>query len=90
MKRFAFALVAACVALDCRLSVATRPQRESERIYPQPHWQAIDRPESAGFSSRRLQALRAWMESLDTTAMMVVAGGRTLFTYGDLNYEMDH
>jgi CubicO group peptidase (beta-lactamase class C family) len=82
MKRFAFA-VALCVALDSGRFGETRPQREPEPIFPQPHWQAIDRPESAGFSSKRLQALRAWIESLDTTAMMVVAGGRTLFTYGD-------
>jgi CubicO group peptidase (beta-lactamase class C family) len=77
----------ACAVVLCLgsvLSVANWRQGEPEPIVPQQHWQAIDRPESAGFSSRRLQALAAWVASLDTTAMMVVAGGRTLFTYGDV------
>lgn len=51
---------------------------------PAASWQTIDRPESVGFSSARLAALRTWVSSLDTTAMMVVVGGRSLFTYGDL------
>ncbi len=54
--------------------------------FPQKQWQAIERPESAGFSSKRLDAVRGWMASLDTTAMMVVVGGRTLFTYGDVTH----
>jgi CubicO group peptidase (beta-lactamase class C family) len=55
-------------------------------VVPQKQWEAIDRPESVGFSSMRLQALRGWMTSLDTTAMMVVVGGRTLFSYGDVTH----
>ncbi|HEY7547833.1 MAG TPA: serine hydrolase, partial [Blastocatellia bacterium] len=43
-------------------------------------------PESVGYSSIRLQSLRAWVQSLDTTAMMVVVGGRSLFEYGDLTH----
>ena len=55
-------------------------------VFPQKQWQAVDRPEAVGFSSRRLEAVRAWTASLDTTAMMVVVGGRTLFTYGDVTH----
>jgi hypothetical protein len=87
LKQFAFA-IALWVAADACPSGATRPQPDAEPIYPQPHWQGVDRPESAGFSSRRLAALRVWMESLDTTAMLVAAGGRTLFTYGDVTHGM--
>jgi CubicO group peptidase (beta-lactamase class C family) len=53
-------------------------------VFPQKQWAAIERPESAGFSAQRLDAVRSWMASLDTTAMMVVVGGRTLITYGDV------
>jgi CubicO group peptidase (beta-lactamase class C family) len=52
--------------------------------FPGKTWERIERPESAGFSSARLEALRGWLGSLDTTAMLVVAGGRSLFEYGDL------
>jgi len=65
---------------------ATFQASEQASVFPQKQWQAIERPESAGFSSKRLDALRAWMASLDTTAMMVVAGGKTLFTYGDVTH----
>jgi CubicO group peptidase (beta-lactamase class C family) len=47
-------------------------------------WERIERAESVGFSSARLQALRAWVGSLDTSGLMVVVGGRSLFEYGDL------
>jgi CubicO group peptidase (beta-lactamase class C family) len=47
-------------------------------------WQKIDKPESAGYASARLSALRVWLESIDTTAMMVSVGGKSLFEYGDL------
>ena len=52
--------------------------------FPGQAWDKIEKPESVGYSSARLQALRAWLESLDTTAMMVSVGGRSLFEYGDL------
>jgi CubicO group peptidase (beta-lactamase class C family) len=79
-----------CVGNVCVLGVlcgahytATAVQ-PPDPIVPEKQWHIVDRPETAGFSSKRLQALRAWMESLDTTAMMVVVGGRTLFTHGDV------
>jgi len=59
-------------------------QTEPDTVVPEKQWQPIERAESVGFSSKRLQALQTWMESLDTTAMMVVVGGRTLFSYGDV------
>jgi CubicO group peptidase (beta-lactamase class C family) len=55
-------------------------------LFPSTDWERIDTPESAGFSSVRLQALRSWLQSLDTTAMVVVVGGQSLFEYGDLSH----
>ncbi len=53
-------------------------------VYPGRDWERVRTPESAGFSRARLEALRAYLRALDTTAMMVVAGGRVVFEYGDI------
>jgi CubicO group peptidase (beta-lactamase class C family) len=54
--------------------------------FPGKTWEKVDKPESVGYSSARLKALRAWLESIDTTAMMVSVGGKSLFEYGDLTH----
>jgi CubicO group peptidase (beta-lactamase class C family) len=46
----------------------------------------VEIPESIGYSSARLKAVRGWLESLDTTAMMVVVGGNSLLEYGDVSH----
>jgi CubicO group peptidase (beta-lactamase class C family) len=56
----------------------------SQPLFPEKDWDSIDTPESVGFSAKRLAAVRTWLQSIDTTAIMVVVGGRSLFTYGDL------
>jgi CubicO group peptidase (beta-lactamase class C family) len=53
-------------------------------VFPGADWPKTQVPETIGYSSARLKALRGWLESLDTTAMMVVVGGNSLFEYGDL------
>jgi len=58
----------------------------SQAAFPGRDWESIDKPETVGFSSERLAAVRAWMSTLDTTAVMVVVGGRTLLTYGDVTH----
>ena len=55
-------------------------------VFPGNDWERIETPEAVGFSSVRLQALRPWLQALDTTAMIVVVGGRSLFEYGDLSH----
>lgn len=42
-------------------------------------------PESEGFSSARLEALRAFLKTHQTDAMMVVSHGHVVFEYGDLS-----
>ncbi len=58
----------------------------SQSVFPGTEWESIENPESVGFSSVRLAAVRTWLQSLDTTALMVVVGGRSLLTYGDLTH----
>lgn len=53
-------------------------------VFPGAGWERVAKPESAGFSTARLEALRGWLSSIDTTAMFVAVGGRELFAYGDV------
>ena len=75
--------VAVAAALALFLSLAPAPSA----VYPAATWERIERPESVGYSSARLQAMRAWVQALDTTAMIVSVGGRSLFEYGDLTHQ---
>ena len=65
------------------LLVAFAPVR-TQSAFPGREWESIDKPESVGFSSKRLAAVREWVSSLDTTSMMVVVGGRVLISHGDV------
>jgi len=53
---------------------------------PGADWEHINRPESAGYSSAKLEALRAWLKTQATTSLVVSVGGRILFEYGDTSY----
>jgi CubicO group peptidase (beta-lactamase class C family) len=53
-------------------------------VYPGRQWSSAEPPEAVGFSARRLAALTPFLESLDTSAVMAVAGGRVIYQYGDL------
>jgi CubicO group peptidase (beta-lactamase class C family) len=52
-------------------------------VFPGADWERVAKPESAGFSTVRLAALRGWLASIDTTSMFVTVGGRVLFEFGD-------
>jgi len=54
------------------------------QVFPAEDWERVDKPESIGYSSEKLIALRAWLKAGNTTAMMVSVGGQSLFEYGDL------
>src|SRR5439155_19673556 len=53
-------------------------------VFPGNDWERIETPEAVGFSAVRLQALRPWLQALDTTAMIVFVGGRSLLEYDHL------
>jgi CubicO group peptidase (beta-lactamase class C family) len=86
------ACLAAGVLVTCLLCGATPAQVAGTQpetkgvVFPGEDWERIEKPESVGYSSARLQALRGWVASLDTTAMMAAVGGRSLFEYGDLTH----
>jgi len=68
------------------LACAGLADAQHQSFIPAKDWESVERAESVGFSSERLAAVRAWVSTLDTTAMMVVVGGRTLFSYGDVTH----
>jgi CubicO group peptidase (beta-lactamase class C family) len=77
---------AACklVAVAVLFSVfAARPaSAQSAPDFPAKDWQMVS-PESEGYSSKRLEALRAWLAAGPTTAMVIVVHGHMIFSYGD-------
>ena len=61
-----------------------KPTPPPGSTYPAAEWERVASPEAAGYSSARLDVLRAWLKTQDTTGMMVVASGRVLFEYGNV------
>jgi len=56
---------------------------DSKLTFPAPEWAKI-RPEKVGYSSEKLEVLRAWLKTQKTTAMHVSVSGQEIFEYGDL------
>ncbi|HEY0794772.1 MAG TPA: hypothetical protein VGD64_03220, partial [Acidisarcina sp.] len=52
-------------------------------VLPGVEW-AHATPDSEGFSPARLEALRAFLKTHQTDAMMIMSRGRVVFEYGDL------
>jgi CubicO group peptidase (beta-lactamase class C family) len=52
---------------------------------PAGNWQTVA-PESEGFSSARLEILRAWLKTEPTSSMMVIMNGKVIFSYGDVTH----
>src|SRR5215471_8683581 len=55
-------------------------------VFPGADWERVARPEAIGYSSAKLEALRGWLKTQQTKAMVVAVGGRILFDYGDPKY----
>jgi hypothetical protein len=64
---------------------ATAPiaKRITGEVVPGALWQETS-PESVGYSSAKLEAIRAWVKTQDTGSMMVIVQGRVIFSYGDV------
>ncbi len=75
---------AICFAAAIPMGAGGPGAQQGKVPFPGKDWERIDKPESVGYSSARLAAIAEWLKSLDTTAMMVSVGGRSLFEYGDL------
>ena len=54
-------------------------------VVPGKEWQT-ERSESVGYSTSRLEAVRGWVKTDDTTSMMVLVHGHLIFSYGDISH----
>jgi CubicO group peptidase (beta-lactamase class C family) len=63
-------------------SVCRSASAQSASDFPGKDWQLV-KPESEGYSSAKLEALRAWLAAGSTTAMVIVVHGHMIFRYGD-------
>lgn len=75
-------VLAVVVALLAPAGVALASQSAPPPV-PGATWTTVE-PRAAGYSARRLAALRAWLATGDTAAMTIVVGGRQIFEYGDV------
>ena len=62
-------------------AVATAAQTQ---VFPASSWERVADPETLGYSAQGLEAVRAYAETIPTTGLLVVVGGRVLFEYGDV------
>ena len=56
---------------------------EDVSVFPGREWQRVNAKE-AGFSEKKLDALRAWLKTQKTTGLVVVSGGRVVLEHGDV------
>jgi CubicO group peptidase (beta-lactamase class C family) len=77
-------LIVALLSLGLSCCHAQVPRITGD-VAPGAEWQTVA-PESVGYSSAMLEALRAWVKTQQTTSMMVVVQGRVIFSYGDLSH----
>ncbi len=75
--------VAACLPLVAG-AAEPPPVPPPAMVYPASEWIRADNVAAHGLEPARLKALTPFLQSLDTTAMMVVVDGRVVFEYGDL------
>ena len=78
----------AILAAACWLAsgAAAYSAEKDEPVFPGADWERVAKPESIGYSSAKLEALRGWLKTQQTTGMVVSVGGRILFEYGDIKY----
>ena len=75
-----------CLLLfNCTLLHSQAKPRIVGDVAPGAEWEQIQ-PESVGYSTARLEAMRGWLKTQDTASMMVVVQGRVIFSYGDVSH----
>jgi CubicO group peptidase (beta-lactamase class C family) len=81
MKVLSRILMVFCTGLILlSLSSCARPL-----VYPGETWKVMAHPEKLGFSHERLQQARAYADTIDTTAVVIVKRGRIVYEWGDVD-----
>lgn len=83
---FLYSLIFLLIAWNVSVEAALTQTEATDTafVFPNKTWERIPDPASAGYSAAGLEKVRAYLETLDTSAFMAVAGGKVLFDYGDL------
>jgi CubicO group peptidase (beta-lactamase class C family) len=81
-RSFTSALALALAAAMMPCCAASFAAAQTAPDFPGRDWQLV-KPESEGYSSAKLEALRAWLAAGPTTAMVIVVHGHMIFSYGD-------
>jgi CubicO group peptidase (beta-lactamase class C family) len=71
------------LALLCLTAAASVAQQRA--VFPGAEWGRYAAPESAGFSSAGIAAVRAKVATMSTSGLVVVDRGRIVFEYGDVD-----
>ena len=72
--------------LTASLTFAQPPAAHAQTdVVPGSEWH-LEKPESLGYSSKRLEVLRTWVETDETSSMMVLVHGHPIFAYGDIRH----
>jgi CubicO group peptidase (beta-lactamase class C family) len=73
-----------CLLWTCWFSTGLVLGAEDPKlVFPGREWEKV-KPEVEGYSSEKLDVLRAWLKMQQTTALHVSVRGRVLFEYGDV------
>lgn len=65
------------------VALTSQPLVSAGKVYPGKSWNRVKSPESAGWSSAKLQAARAYAASINTAAVTIVQGGKVLYDWGE-------
>src|SRR5690606_17503158 len=92
LRRSPALLLGLALALSIGCGTAAAPQQaapptaasQAAAVYPAAAWERIQTPETAGWSSAGLEAVRQKLSTMPTTGLMAVVGGRVLMEYGDV------
>jgi hypothetical protein len=69
--------------MSAQTALATK--QITDDVVPGNEWLKTS-PESVGYSSAKLEAIRSWVKTQDTGSMMVIVRGRVIFSYGDVSH----
>ena len=72
-------LMILAVSLFCSSFVA----HAQSPVFPGERWQIAERPEALGWSGEKLHAARDYADTIDTAAVMIVAGGAIVDQWGE-------
>lgn len=86
MHGYAERIPRVAILLAWLVSAGAAVAQDSKLLFPAADWERVTKPEAARFSSAKLGVLQGWLKTQNTTAMMVVVGGRVLFEYGDIKH----